>query len=270
MGHPRKEGFVRRRGKCDLAVEHRLEELDVSAVRSRRSSRRRSRDLRYRRRRSRPAVRRRAPAPRSRTRDRCRQPTREPCDPVRENLVIAFCTARARRVPRPWSRGWPRGCRLGRRDRSVRVPQAHRAGPRKPRPGGRHRSPCRSTRESGVTPVTRDAPPGPTLKPVITSSKTSSAPASSHARRSPSKNPGSGATSPMLAATGSTMTQATALVQLRQDGCTARRPCRRPHLSALRPNPGDRASRPRSHLRRGVDPSARDNSRRTSRPGPGR
>ena len=57
--------------------------------------------------------------------------------------------------------------------------------------------------------------PGPTLKPVITSSKTSSAPASSHARRSPSKNPGSGATRPMLAANGLDDHARDGLVELR-------------------------------------------------------
>ena len=44
----------------------------------------------------------------------------------------------------------------------------------------------------------------------MTSSKISRAPARSQAARSPSRNPGTGATRPMLAATGSTMTQATA------------------------------------------------------------
>ena len=44
---------------------------------------------------------------------------------------------------------------------------------------------------------------------MITSSKISSAPTRSHSARSPSRNPGSGATTPMLAATGSTMTAAT-------------------------------------------------------------
>ena len=43
----------------------------------------------------------------------------------------------------------------------------------------------------------------------MTSSKTSSAPAASHAARSPSRNPGAGSTRFMLAATGSTMTHAT-------------------------------------------------------------
>ena len=53
------------------------------------------------------------------------------------------------------------------------------------------------------------APPVPKRNPVITSSKTSSAPTRSHSARSPSRNPGAGATSPMLAATGSTNTAAT-------------------------------------------------------------
>ena len=43
----------------------------------------------------------------------------------------------------------------------------------------------------------------------MTSSKTRSAPVASQAARSPSRNPGTGATRFMLAATGSTMTQAT-------------------------------------------------------------
>ena len=62
---------------------------------------------------------------------------------------------------------------------------------------------------SGVTPDQPVAPAGPRRKPVITSSKISSAPAASQAARSPSRNPGAGATRFMLAATGSTMTQAT-------------------------------------------------------------
>ena len=44
---------------------------------------------------------------------------------------------------------------------------------------------------------------------MITSSKISSAPTRSHSARRPSRNPGCGATTPMLAATGSTMTAAT-------------------------------------------------------------
>ena len=48
----------------------------------------------------------------------------------------------------------------------------------------------------------------------MTSSKTSSAPTASHAARRPSRKPGAGATRPMFAATGSTMTQATVLVEL--------------------------------------------------------
>ena len=43
----------------------------------------------------------------------------------------------------------------------------------------------------------------------MTSSNTSSVPAASHAFRKPSRNPGDGATRPMFAATGSTMTHAT-------------------------------------------------------------
>ncbi len=43
----------------------------------------------------------------------------------------------------------------------------------------------------------------------MTSSKISRAPDASQAARNPSRKPGAGATSPMLAATGSTMTQAT-------------------------------------------------------------
>ena len=62
---------------------------------------------------------------------------------------------------------------------------------------------------SGRTPRSSDAPPAPRRNPVMTSSKISSAPARSHAWRSPSRNPATGATSPMLAATGSTMTAAT-------------------------------------------------------------
>ena len=62
---------------------------------------------------------------------------------------------------------------------------------------------------SGVTPNAACAPPRPSRKPVMTSSKISSAPAESHADRKPSRNPGTGATMPMFAATGSTITAAT-------------------------------------------------------------
>ena len=62
---------------------------------------------------------------------------------------------------------------------------------------------------SGRTPDEAMAPPSPIRNPVMTSSNTSSAPAASHAARSPSRNPGAGGTRPMLAATGSTITQAT-------------------------------------------------------------
>ena len=62
---------------------------------------------------------------------------------------------------------------------------------------------------SGRTPDHAEAPPSPSRKPVITSSKTSRAPAASQAARSPSRKPGAGATRPMLAATASTITQAT-------------------------------------------------------------
>ena len=62
---------------------------------------------------------------------------------------------------------------------------------------------------SGVTPDQAVAPPGPSRKPVMTSSKIRSAPAASHAARSASRKPGAGRTRFMLAATGSTITQAT-------------------------------------------------------------
>src|SRR6185312_1231827 len=62
---------------------------------------------------------------------------------------------------------------------------------------------------SGDTPDQTVAPPGPIRNPVITSSKMSSAPAASHAARSPARKPGAGGTRFMFAATGSTITQAT-------------------------------------------------------------
>ena len=57
---------------------------------------------------------------------------------------------------------------------------------------------------SGVTPKRSCAPPRATRKPVITSSKTSSAPAASQSIRSASRKPGAGGTQPMFPATGST------------------------------------------------------------------
>jgi len=61
---------------------------------------------------------------------------------------------------------------------------------------------------SGVTPKTPWAPPRPRRKPVITSSKMRSAPQADVASRSAARKPGAGGTTPMLAATGSTITAA--------------------------------------------------------------
>ena len=61
---------------------------------------------------------------------------------------------------------------------------------------------------SGRSPQRRVAPPGPAEK-VWVSSTTSSVPVASHAARTPSKNPGSGRTIPMLVSAGSVSTQAT-------------------------------------------------------------
>ena len=58
---------------------------------------------------------------------------------------------------------------------------------------------------SGVTPKSSCAPPRATRKPVMTSSNTRSAPDASQRRRSASRKPGSGGTTPMFPATGSTM-----------------------------------------------------------------
>ena len=64
------------------------------------------------------------------------------------------------------------------------------------------------TVRSGRMPKSSCAPPRPTRKPVMTSSKTSSAPLASHAARSSSRKPAAGGTTPMFAAIGSTTTQA--------------------------------------------------------------
>ena len=56
---------------------------------------------------------------------------------------------------------------------------------------------------SGSTPASSWAPPRETRKPVITSSKISSAPFSSASSRSPSRNPQAGGTRPMFAGQGS-------------------------------------------------------------------
>ena len=61
---------------------------------------------------------------------------------------------------------------------------------------------------SGVTPYSPCAPPCATRKPVITSSKISSAPCSLVMSRSPCRKPSPGGTTPMLPATGSTITAA--------------------------------------------------------------
>ena len=62
---------------------------------------------------------------------------------------------------------------------------------------------------SGRTSYFACAPPVPTRNPVMTSSKMSKAPTRSHSARRPSRNPGAGATTPMFAAIGSTITAAT-------------------------------------------------------------
>ena len=61
---------------------------------------------------------------------------------------------------------------------------------------------------SGRIPKRSWAPPRATRNPVITSSKTSSAPEASQSLRSASKKPGSGGTTPIFPATGSTSTAA--------------------------------------------------------------
>ena len=91
---------------------------------------------------------------------------------------------------------------------------------------------------SGATPNSSWAPPRASRKPVMTSSKTSSAPTRSHAARRPGEEPGAGATRPMLAATGSTMTHGDALVELRARRCTAPRRCRPPPTAVTPAEPG--------------------------------
>ncbi|KAG1246283.1 hypothetical protein G6F65_020766 [Rhizopus arrhizus] len=61
---------------------------------------------------------------------------------------------------------------------------------------------------SGFTPVRPCTPCGPTRKPVITSSKISSAPCCVQTSRRPSRKPAAGLIRFMLPATGSTMTAA--------------------------------------------------------------
>ncbi len=61
---------------------------------------------------------------------------------------------------------------------------------------------------SGVTPYLSCAPPMPSLKPVMTSSKMRSEPESRVIFLSPSRNPSAGGTTPILAATGSSITAA--------------------------------------------------------------
>ena len=61
---------------------------------------------------------------------------------------------------------------------------------------------------SGSTPKRSWAPPQATRKPVMTSSKMSRAPYRVHRARQASRKPGSGGTTPMLPATGSTMSAA--------------------------------------------------------------
>ena len=63
---------------------------------------------------------------------------------------------------------------------------------------------------SGRTPKSSAAPPYATRNPVMTSSKIRSDPFRSHKSRNPSKKPFFGGTTPIFAAIGSTITQATA------------------------------------------------------------
>ena len=76
---------------------------------------------------------------------------------------------------------------------------------------------------SGVTPNRSCAPPGACRKPVMISSKIRSVPASVHASRSVSRNPGSGSTTPALWKTGSRITAAIVSPSRRSDLADARR-----------------------------------------------
>ena len=114
--------------------------------------------------------------------------------------------AGAARRARPPSRAGSRtACRPGRRRPPARAAPSGRRGRRRRRAAARRRRSCRATVRSGRTPKRSCAPPRATRKPVITSSKMSSAPRCVAQRRSASRKPGSGGTTPMFPATGSTM-----------------------------------------------------------------
>ena len=124
--------------------------------------------------------------------------------------------ARARRRPtrregvaaprlRPRSRaGSRRASRPGRRRPRARAATSPRRAPPKAASGSPPPTILPRIVRSGRTPKRACAPPRATRKPVITSSKTSSAPVASHSIRRPSRKPGAGGTQPMFPATGST------------------------------------------------------------------
>ena len=117
--------------------------------------------------------------------------------------------AGAGRRGRPRSRaGSRRASPPGRRRRPAPGAPSARRGRRTPRAAGRRRRSCRGWSGRAGRRSSSCAPPRATRKPVITSSKTSSAPDASQSARSASRKPGSGGTTPMFPATGSTRTQA--------------------------------------------------------------
>ena len=138
----------------------------------------------------------------------------EQCGEVAGPGRAAPCRRRGRAARgRPARPPWPAGCRPAcRRGTPARAATASPS-----RPGGRPTAPIGrpppitlpNVVRSGVTSYLAWAPPASRRNPVITSSKISRAPTRSHSARSPSRNPAAGATTPMLAATGSTMTAAT-------------------------------------------------------------
>ena len=123
---------------------------------------------------------------------------------------------RARRARRRWPAGSPTACRPGTRGRAAPASPSRSARPPKAPIGRPPPMTLPKLVRSGATPYSAWAPPRPRRKPVITSSKIEQRADRGRTRRAaPRGSPAPGATRPMLAATGSTMTHGHVVVERR-------------------------------------------------------
>ena len=209
VGQAREQHLVGAGGQGHAAIEHGVEEGGVAgrvgALRGDVVDRLLGAEVEARRAR-RPGARRRG-CPRRRTRARRCSASRSA---VRGERGVGGGVEQVEggEARRRWRAGSPRACRPGTRGR------AGRPGPSRRRVRRRRRCSAAADDLAEGAEVGRDARAAPgrrreaTRKPVMTSSKISSAPTRSHSARRPLRKPSSGATRPMLAAIGSTMTQA--------------------------------------------------------------